>query len=227
MNKTKAKNVLHWIGFVAVIVAAIYIGVIAKGLGVVERIGLAASALGGLFVALGKVFPSLDKAVDALPDDPPNVVPLPPRDGQAGHAEMPPLLVYVGICTFVGLLALLWLGLNRAIADEPPVTDTVGNWTQAWTAGVSAMSISLRDGATAFGDMAGGCYGITNRVWHLGGDGCVFLRLATKGLPNAFALTLGPHYRNAGISIGAAHAQDSGWAPMLFLTGQAEIAGGL
>ena len=69
MDKLKAKNVLHWIGFVAVVLVAIYFAAIEKGLAIGERIAAAGAMLGGLFVALGKVFPVLDKAVDSLPDD--------------------------------------------------------------------------------------------------------------------------------------------------------------
>jgi hypothetical protein len=69
MNKSKAKSILHWVGFVACIGAAAYVAFVAKGLSVGERVPLALSTLGGLFVALKSVFPALNKAIDELPTD--------------------------------------------------------------------------------------------------------------------------------------------------------------
>jgi len=67
MNKTLAKTILHWLGFLACIAAAIYIGAIMKGLSVNERVALVCTTLGGLFVSLGKLLPTVDAAVDRLP----------------------------------------------------------------------------------------------------------------------------------------------------------------
>jgi hypothetical protein len=121
----------------------------------------------------------------------------------------------------IAILSALLLAPRPALAD-----DTVGNWTQAWTVGGAALSFNLRDGAITAADQGGSCYSLTNARWHVGGDLCLYFRLATKGLPNAFTPSIGVHYRQAGLGFGLMKSGSDPLAPVLRLTGQLPILGG-
>lgn len=79
MTKSNVKAILHWLLLVACIGGAAYIGFVATGLSVGERIALAATTLGGLITTtLTRLLPALDVAVDkAFGDEakPPTVPP--------------------------------------------------------------------------------------------------------------------------------------------------------
>lgn len=220
MNKQKAKRVLHWIGFVAVIAAAAYIAFVAKGLDAVERLTLAASTLGGLFVALGKVLPSLDKAVDSLPDDCSNVVELPPRDKQSGHVL--PAVVFVVLFLAAATFVALTLFPSTARA-----ADIMGRWTQAWTVGAPTSIRLDKAGGIAVADQGCTCYSLTYQPLRVGGDACICLRISSTHVPNAYTTAIGAHYRNAGFALGLLKEPDAAWVPVLQLTGQVALLGGM
>jgi hypothetical protein len=67
MDKQKAKVILNWLLFAACVAGSAYVGFVAPGLTITERIVLASTSLGGLFVAMGGILPRINKAIDDFP----------------------------------------------------------------------------------------------------------------------------------------------------------------
>jgi hypothetical protein len=139
MNKQKAKAILNWLLFATCIAGAAYMGFAATGLTVTERIALAGTSLGGLFVAMGGLLPRLNKAIDDLPGGE-------PRDPQKGETNLLVAIVLAVVAVFLGV-SFGYSG--KARADEWQSMGSGVYKSGAWVAhpnfAVSAGQVNVKD----------------------------------------------------------------------------------
>lgn len=162
MNKQKAKAILNWLLFAACIAGAAYMGFAAHGLTVGERIALAGTSLGGLFVAMGSLLPRLNKAIDDLPGD--------ERDPQKGGTSLLVAIILGVVAVFLGV-SFGYSG--KARADWQTVSPGVyksGSWVAHPNFTVSAGQVNLKE-ALDNGLFTGGAI---ERVALMGGYGLTY-----------------------------------------------------